>query len=47
MACYRCEGCDNLVDDDWNHCTEGPNLSLYCPSCVEESDLFDEEGELK
>ena len=34
MACYLCAGCDNLIDNDWNVCTDVGG-KLYCPDCAE------------
>ena len=35
MACYRCEICDNLTDDDWNPGTEYES-GLICEDCATE-----------
>lgn len=35
MACYRCEICDNLIDDDWNPGTEHAG-GLICEYCATE-----------
>ena len=35
MACYLCEICDNLIDDDWNPGTEHAG-GLICEYCATE-----------
>ena len=40
MAIYRCNKCDELVDDDYYPCTVDPedDTQLICPNCAEELD---------
>ena len=39
MACYICEWCGNLIDDDWNPGEEYKD-GLICPDCA--TNHFDE-----
>ena len=48
MAIYRCDICDQYIDDDYSPCTESlVNSELICPSCFEEEECFLEYKELK
>ncbi len=42
MSCYFCACCDNLIDGDWNVCTDTVD-GLVCESCA--AAHYDEDGE--
>lgn len=37
MAIYRCDDCEQFIDDDWEPCVEHPDdtCQLLCPACAE------------
>ena len=43
MSVYKCDVCDNWVDDDYHPMVLGKKFTYYCPTCAEALQL-DEDG---